>query len=61
MITCCLWNSSRTIEKELHILIVLGFYLSRCPTSLNCPFNLEGDWDRSILLEDDGLNIHYRN
>jgi hypothetical protein len=44
--------------KELYTLIVLGFYLSLCPTSLNCLFNLEGDWDRSILLEDEGLNIH---
>lgn len=38
-------------NRERVTLIVLGFYLSRCPTSLNCLFNLEGDWDRSILLE----------
>lgn len=48
-------------NRELYTLTVLGFYLSLCPISLDCPFNLEGDWDRSILLEDEGLNIHYRN
>lgn len=47
------------IKNNRERVIVLGFYLSLCPISLDCPFNLEGDWDRSILLEDEGLNIHY--